>query len=99
MKVNFQSVNFKADQKLLNYVQQKLDKLDQFYDRVIDADVFLKVKNTNTRENKIVEIKLNVPGTEILVEKEGIAFEEATDQAADVLKRQLSRHKEKVRGV
>lgn len=99
MKVNFQSVNFKADQKLLAYVQQKLDKLDQFYDRIIDADVFLKVKNTNSRENKIVEIKLNVPGSEILVEKEGMAFEEAADQAADVLKRQLSKHKEKLRGL
>jgi putative sigma-54 modulation protein len=99
MKVNFQSVNFKADQKLLDYVQQRLDKLDQFYDRVIDADVYLKVNNTNTRENKIVEIRLNVPGSDILVEKQGIAFEEATDQAADVLKRQLSKHKEKIRGV
>ena len=58
MKVNLQSVGFKADQKLVDYVQEKLDKLEQFHDHIIDADVFLKVKNTTGKENKIVEIKL-----------------------------------------
>ncbi len=99
MKVNLQSVKFKADYKLVEYVQSKLDKLDQFHDHIIDADVFLKVKNTNAPVNKIVEIKINIPGNDILVAKEGESFEEATDTAADVLKRQLRKNKEKVRGV
>lgn len=99
MKVNFQAVNFKADQKLIDFIQQRLDKLEHYYDHVIEADVYLKVKNTTAPENKVVEIRLYVPGNDIVVEKEGSAFEEAADQAADVLKRQLSKHKEKVRGV
>lgn len=99
MKVNLQSVGFKADQKLVDYVQEKLDKLEQFHDHIIDADVFLKVKNTTGKENKIVEIKVNVPGNDILVSKEGASFEEATDIGSDVLKRQLRKHKEKVRGI
>lgn len=99
MKVNFQSVSFKADQKLVDYIQAKLDKLDQFHDHIIDADVFLKVKNTSAKENKIVEIKLGIPGNDVLVTKEGASFEEATDIVTDVLKRQLRKNKEKVRGV
>mgnify|MGYP001096639624 CR=1 FL=1 len=99
MKVNLQSVGFKADQKLVDYIQEKLDKLEQFHDHIIDADVYLKVKNTTSRENKIVEIRLNVPGNDILVTKEGESFEGATDIGSDVLKRQLRKHKEKVRGI
>ena len=57
MKVNTQSVNFNADGELIDFVQKRLDKLNQFYDKVISSDVFLKVENTSSKENKIVEIK------------------------------------------
>jgi putative sigma-54 modulation protein len=99
MKVNTQSVKFKADQKLLDFIQQRMDKLEQFYDHIIDADIYLKVLNTNTRENKQVEIRLNIPGNDLHATKDAKSFEEATDMASDVLKRQLRKHKEKVRGV
>ena len=99
MKVNFQSVKFKADQKLVDHIQARLDKLEQFHDHIIDADVYLKVNNTPERVNKIVEIKVNIPGNDILVTKESNSFEEATDHATEVLKRQLKKRKEKVRGI
>lgn len=99
MKVNIQSVKFKADQKLVEHIQARLDKLEQFHDHIIDADVYLKVVNTTERDNKAVEIRMNIPGNDILVSKEGSSFEEATDQATDVLKRQLRKRKEKVRGI
>jgi putative sigma-54 modulation protein len=99
MKVNVQSVNFKADIKLVDFIQKRLDKLDQFYDHVIDADVFLKVINTSAKENKLVEVKINVPGNDILVKKEGATFEEAADLCVDTLGRQLRKRKEKVKGL
>ena len=99
MKVNIQSVKFKADQKLVDHIQSRLNKLEHFYDHVIDADVYLKVNNTADRINKIVEIKVNIPGNDILVTKESNSFEEATDHATEVLKRQLKKRKEKVRGI
>ena len=99
MKVNFQSVSFKADQKLVDYIQVKLDKLDQFHDHIIDTDVFFYFKNTTSKENKIAEVKVNIPGNDILVTKEAGSFEEAIDIAADVLKRQLRKQKEKVKGL
>lgn len=99
MKVQVQSVNFKVDHKLVDFIQQRMDKLEQFYDRIIDADVFLKVDNNPTRENKIVEVRMGVPGNDLMVKKECTSFEEATDLASDALRRQLDRHKAKVRGV
>ena len=99
MVVRIQSVHFTADQKLINFIQKKMDKLDTFYDKIVDADVFLKLENTSTRENKIVEIKVNIPGNDLVVKKIATSFEEATDMCADVLSRQLRKTKEKVKMV
>ena len=52
MKVNTQSVNFVADQKLIEFIQNRMDKLEVFYDKVISSDVYLKVDNTSAKENK-----------------------------------------------
>ena len=97
MKVNTQSVNFNADRKLINFIQTRLEKLDKYYDKVIDADVYLKLDNNNVKENKIFEVRLNVPGDSFVVKKQSKTFEEGTDLAVDSLERQLKRRKQKIR--
>ena len=97
MKVNTQSVNFTADKKLIDFIQKRMDKLEQYYDKVIMSDVFLKVENTSDKENKITEVKINIPGHELIVKRETRSFEEGLNMAVDNLKRQLKRHKEKLR--
>ena len=95
MKVQVHSIKFDADVKLLEFVQKKLDKLDTFYDRIIDSDVYLRLNNQGT-ENKTVEIKLNIPGSQLFTKEISKTFEEATDMAVEALKRQLTKHKEKL---
>ena len=97
MKVNAQSVNFNADRKLLEFVQNRLDKLETFYDKVISSDVSLKVENTSSKVNKIVEIKLNIPKDKFVVKKQCKTFEEAIDSACSSLERKLKKTKEKQR--
>ncbi|MBO0322534.1 ribosome-associated translation inhibitor RaiA [Muricauda sp. CAU 1633] len=97
MKVNAQSVNFVADGKLLDFIQKRMDKLELFYDKVIDSDVYLKVDNTSVKENKIVEIMVSVPRDKIVVKKQCKSFEEAVDSACSSLERQLVKKKEKLR--
>lgn len=97
MTVNIQSVNFKADIKLLTFIQERLKKTTQFFDKSINTDVFLKVDNNNNRENKIVEIRMSVPGNDIIVTKERKSFEEAADIVIEVLIRKLKKMKEKQR--
>lgn len=97
MKVNVQSVNFNADQKLINFIQARLDKLEHYYDKVIYADVFLKVQNTSIKENKVTEILLSLPGGEIMVKKTCKKFEECVDECISSLQRQLKKKKEKIK--
>ena len=94
MKMQVHSIKFDADTKLLEFVQKKLDKLDTFYDRIVDSEVYLKLNNQGT-ENKTVEIKINIPGNQLFSKEVSKSFEEATDMAVESLKRQLTRHKEK----
>jgi len=94
MKVNAQSVNFNADSKLLEFVQNRLDKLETFYDKVISSDVYLKVENTSSKENKIVEIKLDIPKDKFVVKKQCKTFEEAIDSACGSLERKLKKTKD-----
>jgi putative sigma-54 modulation protein len=97
MKVNTQSVNFNADVKLIDFVQKRLDKLELFYDKVISADVFLKLDNTSEKENKIFEARLYIPGDDLVIKKQSKSFEEAADLAVQSLERQLKKRKQKQR--
>lgn len=97
MKVNTQSVNFTADKKLIDFVQKRMDKLELFYDKVIQADVYLKVENTSDKENKIFEARVEVPGDTFVVKKQCKTFEEGADTAAASLERQLKKRKQKLR--
>jgi putative sigma-54 modulation protein len=95
MKVTTQSVNFNADEALLDFIQRRMNKLDLFYDKTIGADVFLKVVNTSEKENKIAELKLHVPGDIFIVKKKCKSFEEAVDSACGSLERKLLKKKTK----
>jgi putative sigma-54 modulation protein len=95
MKLQTHSVHFDADQKLVDFIQKKANKLETFYDRIIDGEVFLKLENGEAIDNKIVEIKVNVPGTQLFAKEQSDSFEAATDQAVNALKKQLLKHKEK----
>jgi putative sigma-54 modulation protein len=94
MKVQVHSIHFDADIKLIQFIQKKLDKLDTFYDRMVDGEVFLRLNNEG-KENKTVEIKLRVPGNNLFAIEKARTFEEATDLAADALKAQLVKFKAK----
>ncbi|MBF01002.1 ribosome-associated translation inhibitor RaiA [Flavobacterium coralii] len=97
MKVNVHAVNFTVDRKLVGFTQTRLDKLEKFYDRVVNSDVFFKVDNTSGKENKIAEIKINVPGDEFMVKKQCKTFEEAVELAAESMERLLVKRKQKIR--
>lgn len=92
MKLQMHSIHFDADQKLIDFIQKKVDKLETFYDRMVDGEVFLRLNNSGV-ENKTVEIKLNIPGGQLFAKEEAKSFEEATDMATEALRRQLRKVK------
>jgi putative sigma-54 modulation protein len=95
MKVQMHSVHFDADQKLLDFIQQRLNKLETFYDKVTDGEVIMRLNNKDGVDNKTVEIKLLVPGTTLFSQEDAASFEAAADAAADSLRRQITKYKEK----
>ena len=97
MRVNVQTPNFNATNNLLVYVEKRLKKLEQFYDGIVFADVFLKVQKMSEKQNKLVEILLSIPGDDLIVKKEARSFEEGTDECVQSLERQLKKHKQKQR--
>jgi putative sigma-54 modulation protein len=97
MKVSVQAVNFTVDKKLVDFVQERMDRLGKYYDKIVSADVFMKVEKTSDKENKFVEIKINVPGDDFLVKKQCKTFEEAVELTAESLERLLVKRKEKIR--
>jgi putative sigma-54 modulation protein len=95
MKVNIQSVHFDADQKLIDFIETKIEKLTSQYDKIIETDVTLRLDKATNNENKIAEIRLHVPGNDLYAKRQCKSFEEATDQSVDALKNQIIKHKEK----
>jgi putative sigma-54 modulation protein len=97
MRLQMQAIHFDADPKLLTFIQQKLDKLDTFYDRITSGEVFLKLDKSESAKlhTKCLEIKLYVPGGSMFVREQGTTFEEATDLAIDALKMQVKKFKNK----
>ena len=95
MKLQMQSIHFDADNKLIDFIQKKTDKLETFYDKIIDGGVYLKLDKNEAKDNKVVEIKLNVPGNTLFAKENSSSFEAATDNAVEALRRQLKKFKEK----
>jgi putative sigma-54 modulation protein len=98
MNIKIHSIHFDADAKLLGFIDQKVKKLLQFYDDIIGAEVFLRLEKVQDMENKIVEIKVFIPGNDVFAKKQTKTFEESTDDCIEALRKQLKKHKEKLKG-
>lgn len=94
MEINIQSIHFDADVKLIDFIKKKLNKLETFNNKVIDSEVFLRLENASDTANKIVEIKLHLPGKTLFAKEQCKTFEEATDLSVESLRRQLRKLKE-----
>jgi len=96
MKINVNAVHFNADQKLVNFITEKVNKLELFYDHIIGVEVFLRLDKEHAHDNKITEVKIHIPGKELFAKKQCSSFEEATDLAVEALRKQVAKHKEKM---
>jgi len=97
MNVNIQSVHFDADEKLVDYVTRKLEKLNTFHDQILKVDLFFKLDNVvHVIKDKVVEIKVHVPRHDFFVKTSSKSFEESFDNAMDSIISQIKRKKDKL---
>ena len=97
MNIKIHSIHFDADQKLEDFITSKVSKLSQFYESILSAEVYLRLDKAQNTENKITEIKIDIPKSNLFAKKQSASFEAATDSVIEALKRQITKHKEKIR--
>lgn len=97
MNITVQSIKFDADQKLVDFIKKKTAKLDQFLDNIIEGVCYLRLENVEDEANKVVELKINIPGSQLFAKAQAKSFEEGTDLAVESLRRQINKHKTKTR--
>jgi len=99
MNIQIHSVKFDADRKLLKFINQKVNKLRQFSNDIIAVEVFLRLTKDQEKENKLVEMRVEYPRGPLFAKKQSKTFEESTDNVIEALKKQITKQKEKMRGV
>jgi putative sigma-54 modulation protein len=97
MEIQIQSIHFKADRKLIGFINDKVNKLNQYFEGIISSEIFLRLDKADSTENKVAEIKINVPGNDLYVKRQCKTFEEAIDAGVEALTRQVKKYKEKAR--
>lgn len=97
MNITVQSIKFDADQKLVDFINRKTGKLQQYLDNIIEGVCYLRLENVDNEENKIVELKINIPGNQLFAKSQAKSFEEATDIVVESIRRQINKHKTKTR--
>jgi len=95
MTVQTVAPQFKADQKLITYIEAKLGKLSIVFDRIIDCSVTLRLENSGQVKDKIAEVRIHVPGATLVATESQRSFEAAVDLLSDKMRRQLRRYKQR----
>jgi putative sigma-54 modulation protein len=96
MKVDIQSIHFDADQKLLDFINKKIEKVGTYYEDIRSIDVYLRLEKDAEKDNKTVEVKINLNHNPIFAKEHSSTFEAATDMVLDKLVAQVKKHKEKL---
>ena len=97
MEIKIQSIHFDATEKLQDFIEKKVAKLEKTFEDIKTAEVQLKVVKPATAQNKETSLTVSVPGQTLFVEKTCDTFEEGVDLCFDAMKVQLTKFKEKAR--
>lgn len=95
MKLQIHYIHSEADENLNAFIQKKVDKLETFYDRIIEGEVFLKKSNNNTVENAVAELKIKIPGSSPFAVEQAKSYEAAVDACVEAVRKQIKKIKGK----
>ena len=95
MNTTINAVKFRADEKLIQFINEKIGKLDRMIDNAIGCEVTLKVDKPEADDNKVVDIRIARPGQDLFISKRADTFEQAVLEGIDALKPQLEKLKDR----
>lgn len=93
METKIKAIHFDITEKLVNFINKKVDKLTRRFEAVNDVEVTLKVVKPETANNKEAAVKLVLSGAELFASKTADTFEEAVDNCLSALEPQLEKNK------
>ncbi|MDR0971281.1 MAG: HPF/RaiA family ribosome-associated protein [Bacteroidales bacterium] len=95
MNISINAVKFRLAEKLEDFINEKVSKLDKLIPDAIGAEITLKVSKPATENNKVVDIKLLIKGDDLFASKQGDSFEQCLLECIDAIKVQIAKIKEK----
>lgn len=98
MKIDIQSPGFTVNLELMGYIHEKVEKLSRYYGEIITCEVSLRLDNSDTKKNKLCEIRLAIPGNDLMANAQCKTFEKAVSNAVEIIKGQIKRKKTKIIG-
>lgn len=97
MKINLEYDDISTSPELVEYTENKVGKLERFFDKIVQADVILKHDSGKSTEQNSCDIRLNVPNDTLFADASADTIREAITNAADSVERQLRKYKEKLK--
>lgn len=95
MDINIKAIKFDATEKLQDFIQKKVGKLDKYCSDIRKVEVSLKVVKPETAMNKQASLTVVLPKTELFAEKICDTFEESVMESLAAIEKQLGKYKEK----
>ena len=99
MEIRIKLIHFDATEKLQEFINKKVEKLQKSYEDIQKVEVQLKVEKPAAALNKTTSLTVTAPGNTLFVEKTCDTFEEGVDLCLDAMKVQLTKFKEKQRNL
>ncbi|RLM27546.1 ribosomal subunit interface protein [Brenneria alni] len=93
MQLNITGHHIELTEPLRDFVHTKFAKLEQYFDRINQVNVVLKVEKVQ----KIADATIHVNGGELHATSEAEDMYAAIDLLIDKLARQLNKHKDKLK--
>ena len=89
MQIQIHSIHFDADQRfwILSMPNSRSSSPSMVTSKVVKS--FLRVEKSETRDNKVVEVKAHVPGKDLFAKRRAVSFEAAMDEVHEALRRQV----------
>jgi putative sigma-54 modulation protein len=93
MEIAIQTSHVRPNEKLINFIEGKVKKLEKIFHGAIKAKIFLKTENAHKNQNKTVEIMIHSAGKDIFASTRSEKFEIAVSQSINALKNQIRKTK------
>ena len=95
MNITIQPKDFTAQDGLTDFIKEKAEILFRMYDKIVSCEVVLKIDKSTSQENKVCDMRLIIPGNDLLAGAQCKTFEEAAVLAIRALEKQIEKRKNK----